>query len=406
MADENTITVINNENPPIDIEITTYINEVGVNFIQSKGDKGEKGDIGPQGTKGDKGDTVSACWGTITGTLFDQADLNTALDGKVAANASITSATRTKITYDSKGLIISGENATTADVSDSTNKRYVTDPQLTVIGNTSGINTGDETAATIKSKLGITTLSGSNTGDQPASSTADMPTISSTASTSITFTAGFSWDSTLAVKMTLSSSYTKTLSSWVSGNGNGGLDTGTIAASTKYYIFQISNGTASDILYSLSATAPLMPSGYTYKRRIGAFLTNSCSQIIPIVQRGNTIYFKDPVSDVSTSNLGSTATAYTLSVPAVNGITAIFTYYAYRAAGGMTLYFYSPLQNTQTAISTMGRCYSTSTSTNYGAQGGQVEVLTDSGSIYAVADVASTYLYISTIGWKDMRGAN
>jgi hypothetical protein len=36
----------------------------------------------------------------------------------------------------------------------------------TKIDATSGSNTGDETAATIKSKLGITTLSGSNTGDQ------------------------------------------------------------------------------------------------------------------------------------------------------------------------------------------------------------------------------------------------
>jgi hypothetical protein len=33
---------------------------------------------------------------------------------------------------------------TTADISDSSNKRYVTDAQLTVIGNTSGTNTGDQ----------------------------------------------------------------------------------------------------------------------------------------------------------------------------------------------------------------------------------------------------------------------
>jgi len=54
----------------------------------------------------------------------------------------------------------------TADIADSTDKRYCTDAQKTIIGNTSGANTGDETTATIKSKLGITTLSGSNTGDQ------------------------------------------------------------------------------------------------------------------------------------------------------------------------------------------------------------------------------------------------
>lgn len=43
---------------------------------------------------------------------------------------------------------------TTANINDSTNRRYVTDAQLTVIGNTSGTNTGDETQSSILSKLG------------------------------------------------------------------------------------------------------------------------------------------------------------------------------------------------------------------------------------------------------------
>jgi hypothetical protein len=67
----------------------------------------------------------------------------TALDAKVDENAAITGATKTKITYDAKGLVTSGADATTADIADSTNKRYVTDAQSTVIGNTSGTNTGD-----------------------------------------------------------------------------------------------------------------------------------------------------------------------------------------------------------------------------------------------------------------------
>lgn len=46
---------------------------------------------------------------------------------------------------------------------------YVTNAEKVVIGNTSGINTGDETTDTIKSKLGITVLSGNNTGDQDLS---------------------------------------------------------------------------------------------------------------------------------------------------------------------------------------------------------------------------------------------
>jgi len=62
----------------------------------------------------------------------------------VVPNPSITGETKTKITYDTKGLVISGTDATTADIAASTDKNYVTDAQLTVIGNTSGTNTGDQ----------------------------------------------------------------------------------------------------------------------------------------------------------------------------------------------------------------------------------------------------------------------
>lgn len=65
------------------------------------------------------------------------------IGNKLDANTPITGATKTKITYDADGLVTAGADATTADISDSTNKRYVTDAQLTVIGNTSGTNTGD-----------------------------------------------------------------------------------------------------------------------------------------------------------------------------------------------------------------------------------------------------------------------
>ena len=67
----------------------------------------------------------------------------TALDLKVDENVAIIGATKTKITYDAKGLVTSGADATTSDIADSTDKRYVTDAQQVVIGNTSGTNSGD-----------------------------------------------------------------------------------------------------------------------------------------------------------------------------------------------------------------------------------------------------------------------
>ena len=74
------------------------------------------------------------------------ADVTAAIAGKLDANTPITPATKTKITYDADGLVTAGADATTADIADSANKRYVTDAQQVVIGNTSGTNTGDQTS--------------------------------------------------------------------------------------------------------------------------------------------------------------------------------------------------------------------------------------------------------------------
>lgn len=108
----------------------------------------------------------------VAGTDY-QAPL-TAGTSFIAPNAAITAATKTKITYDAFGLVTAGADATTADIASSTDKRYVTDVQSGVLSNTSGVNTGDETASTIKTKLGIATLSGSNTGDQTITLTGDV----------------------------------------------------------------------------------------------------------------------------------------------------------------------------------------------------------------------------------------
>jgi hypothetical protein len=58
----------------------------------------------------------STTWGSITGTLSSQTDLQTALDGKVDENAAITASTKTKITYDSKGLVTAGADLSASDI--------------------------------------------------------------------------------------------------------------------------------------------------------------------------------------------------------------------------------------------------------------------------------------------------
>ena len=85
----------------------------------------------------------------LSGTNTGDQDLS----GLVVKNAAITGATKTKVTYDAKGLVTVGADATTADIADSTNKRYVTDANLVVIGNTSGANTGDNAVNSLYSGL-------------------------------------------------------------------------------------------------------------------------------------------------------------------------------------------------------------------------------------------------------------
>lgn len=77
---------------------------------------------------------------------------------------------------------------------------------------------------------------------------------------------------------------TKTLQSsgaWTAGTGQNGLDTGARANSTSYNIFEIvkNSDNTSDILYSLSRTAPTVPSGYTLVAWIGAIRTDASGNI-------------------------------------------------------------------------------------------------------------------------------
>lgn len=77
-----------------------------------------------------------------------------------------------------------------------------------------------------------------------------------------------------------------TLSIAASGAANE-LDTGSASANTWYYDWAISNGSGAACLASLSPTSPTLPSGYTYKARMGAFLTDGSADITAYIQAAN-----------------------------------------------------------------------------------------------------------------------
>jgi hypothetical protein len=87
----------------------------------------------------------------------------------------------------------------------------------------------------------------------------------------------------------LLSAFNKTLNTATSGAG--GLDTGSTAANTWYFVFAIYNGTTQNILMSTSATSPSLPSGYTYFARIGAVRLDASKNIIGFVQKNRKVSY-------------------------------------------------------------------------------------------------------------------
>ncbi len=106
--------------------------------------------------------------------------------------------------------------------------------------------------------------------------------LGSDANHEIVVAAGEWRDSTNTFDLVLASALTKlTTENWAAGDEEGGLDTGSVAATTLYYVHLIGNPTTGvrDVLYSISKTSPNLPSGYTKFRCVGFFKTNGSADI-------------------------------------------------------------------------------------------------------------------------------
>lgn len=120
----------------------------------------------------------------------------------------------------------------------------------------------------------------------------------------------------------LTTAMTKSLDvNWVAGTNQGGLDTGAKASNTWYHFYGIYNPTSNlpDFLFSLSATAPTLPSGYTKSKRLGAFLTDGSSNILNGVYlystSGYVFYFNSRVTNFNGVTVGTAKTSFTVSGP-------------------------------------------------------------------------------------------
>lgn len=215
-------------------------------------------------------------------------------------------------------------------------------------------------------------------------------------------------DSTNAYDFRLTSGLTKRLdASWAAGTNAGGLDTSSKANSTFYHIWLVRKDLdgSIDALFSTSATAPVLPSGYTAKRRIGAVVTDGTGTIRPFLQSGDDFYYTSGgVLDVNTNSLGTTALLFTLSTPPGLQTQAKIMVNGGNSSANFWIRISSPLTSDLAPDNTSAQIYS-----NYAAAASklsaEIDVLTNTSSqIRARASLTSQSLTVLTFGYVDRRG--
>jgi len=235
-------------------------------------------------------------------------------------------------------------------------------------------------------------------------------TLSQASTTSVGIAAGSCRDSTDADNMVLGSAVTKTTGAWAAGSGNGGLDTGSIAATTWYHVHVIKQpgGLAGgvDALVSLSATSPTMPTGYTLPRRIGSVLTDGSKHIIAFQQDGDRFRWKANVQDVSSLNPGTSAVTVALSVPTGVVTWADIAVTINNGTSSNVFGLVSSLDETDSGPTGGTANFSAGQTTTTEIFGGLLIKCNTSGQLrYRIsASGANDRVIINTFGWVDQRG--
>lgn len=187
------------------------------------------------------------------------------------------------------------------------------------------------------------------------------------------------------------------------------LDTGTIAINSWYYMWVIYNGTTTGTLASLSSTSPTLPSGYTYKARVGAVQTiNGSATLYGTWQFGRRAQYVVGLAQTSTSPVIASGTVGTYSTTSPTlAATSIVRFVPATA---------SIIQVTGTGVSdpiivAPSSAYSGTNNGPMGSNHLKPPIWLDSGAVSLSANILleSTSLYIATattayvtaLGWED-----
>lgn len=190
----------------------------------------------------------------------------------------------------------------------------------------------------------------------------------------------------------------------ITASGANGLDTGTEAANTWYNVFVIYNGTTVASLLSLSATAPTLPSGYTYYARVGAVRNNASSNFYRSIQYNNDVQYivgTNPTGmiQLASGTAGNIASAWAAIAtgafvpPTASRIRGVI----FRGGAGTTNVIVAPNNSYGFQNSTTNPPFITKQMGT--VDSGYMDMILESTNIYWASDSASNFLGV--VGWQD-----
>jgi hypothetical protein len=222
----------------------------------------------------------------------------------------------------------------------------------------------------------------------------------------VSVSAGAYRDSTDAFDIRLPVALTGTIQStgsWAAGTNQPKLDTGALAAAARYHLFLIrkdSDGSA-DFLFSLSSTAPTMPSGYTAKRRIlcGYVYTNDNGDIRPFHVCDDEYSFDTPINDV---NGVAGSQAVTLSVSVATGVIVFWRGAILFSAGSGPAFIYASALDSADVIPNLSAATDFYNRALNGSGSWTRDVKTNvSGQFRVRWDSAPSQYWVNTYGYRD-----
>lgn len=196
---------------------------------------------------------------------------------------------------------------------------------------------------------------------------------------------------------------------WALGDDAGGMDTGTVAVDKTYHVHLIGRSDTGiiDALFSLSATAPTMPTNYDSSRRLGSVLTDGSANIIDFTQKGDEFLWKVPIQAFQDQAPGANLVTKTMKIPLGVKVWSVITvqFLDTSFAAGTVILFQSADQTDTTP--TIGVNHLRIRATNNNPTMTKLAIRSNlfSQIFYKIdPDSADIFITVTSHGWIDRRG--